>query len=265
MTQYVAAIRHTQRGPSPVVDIAALEAMPANLNTWGGYRPAPIAPGFDVVKLWQVDGVDNLGAAHNAVTMLLVGEYVGSDITVTRIYPPEPTADERLESARRVLRADYWADVRNVADDIRSAIESRDLDTEDAVAERLDEIVDGHSRVIYTGQAIEGLLYTDNESAYYDAMGQWPDDESPWFALMYYAFRADILDTLGDIADLIGAAAPDECEDCGEPLPDDHDSDKCADCEDEAEGDDERHERAHEAGSDTLVPRDDCPECQAGA
>lgn len=175
-----------------------------------------------VRALWAVDGVDTSNDAIAALMVDLSGQWLGSDITVTRIIPRPQTNEERLDAARSQLRADYWNDVRGVVDDIKRDIERRNVTTEDEVTEYIDVACDGHARVIYTGRAIEGLLYTDNEDAHTSEYDEAPLDESgniKWSALMYCAFRQDVLDTLGDIAQLLEDAAPDVCEDCGEELP----------------------------------------------
>lgn len=142
--------------------------------------------------------------------------------------------ERALDNARSVLRADYWNDVKGVVDDVKLDIERRNLTTEDEVSEYLDQACDGHQRVIYTGQAIECLLFTTNDEAYeeYGSLADLGADNSGemYTKLAYFAFRADVSDDLGDVAALLEDAAPDECEDCGDELTDDHEGDKCAEC-----------------------------------
>ncbi len=187
---------------------------------------------LSALATWQVDDVQNPAEAI-AVALTYVSDTWVSN-KVTRLIPREPTPDERLEAARRALRADYWADVRNVADNLKDEITAgRITDTEDA-DRWLDETVDGHGRVIYTAQAIEGLLYTDNESAFVDDFGEdglVRDGNVNWSVLMYAAFRADIVARLGDLDELIKEQQPDYCEDCGEQLDPDIEGDKCDPCQ----------------------------------
>lgn len=185
---------------------------------------------------WRVDGAESIEHATACVMLDAAGQYLGSDITVTRIIPRPPTADERLDAARSQLRADYWNDVRGVVDDVKLDIERRNLTTEDEVSEYIDQACDGHERVIYTGQAIECLLFTRNDDAYFDQYCDYPDttDGMQWTLLASMAFRADVSDELGNATELLEEAAPDHCEDCGDELPKDRDSDLCVACDDAA-------------------------------
>jgi hypothetical protein len=168
---------------------------------------------------------------------------VQESITITRLVPREPTADEKLENARRILRADYWSDVKLYADEIREEIASGEItDAEDAY-EHLDERVDGAYRVIYTHAAMETVMWSDHDGAYFEEFG--PEgaadgDQIEWSRLAYAAFRADILDNLGDLEDLIEELAPLRCDTCDKALlnPDedaryevnDDETPYCADC-----------------------------------
>lgn len=179
-----------------------------------------------LIALWNVTDATSPDQAIGAILALAADQYLPAPLTVTRLIPRHPTNDERIDAARRILRADYWQDVRNVADNLRDEIKAGNITSRDEADTYLDESVDGHQRVIYTAQAIEGLLYTDNESAYVDETGSPPpsqafEDNSAWSQLMYYAFRADILDTLSDIDDLLTEAAT-GCYLCGNAFtPDD--------------------------------------------
>jgi hypothetical protein len=178
-----------------------------------------------VSTAWRVDGAQLSTEAAALVLTSLAGQWVGSDITITRIIPREPTADEKLDAARSVLRADYWQDVRNVVDDLRANIERGHVTDREDAERFLDESCDGHQRVIYTGQAIECLLFSRHEDAYTDAGGEAIDvsDGSAWSTLAYYAFRADVDDAVGDLDALFTVEPEDEaeCYVCGEPFKDD--------------------------------------------
>jgi hypothetical protein len=200
---------------------------------------------------WRVDGVIGGNSARAAVLMHCAGQYLGT-ATVLQLIPRPKTHDEQLEDARRVLRADYWNDVRSVVDDVKSDISSRSLVTEDEVTEYIDQAVDGHQRVIYTYKALECLLFSDNEDAYPDQVGEMPSAESGgnWSTLAYYAFRQDVVDVLGDIDALLDAAKI-LCDDCDVELgdPDDKvivkdadgtvESTLCSDCAAERQDDKE--------------------------
>lgn len=212
------------------IDRASFERPESERSTWQGRDAFQAYP--NVATVWQIDvkGVDGFRSTAEAIAAVLnAAAGVYTPHTVTQLYPTPPDEARRLDNARAQLRADYWSDVRGVVEDIKVEISRRNLTTEDDVTEYLDETCDGHARVIYTYQAIEGLLYTDNESAYADEFGEdglVKDRAINWSALMYCALRQDVIDTLGDVEALLEEAKPDECEDCGEALP----SDKCADC-----------------------------------
>lgn len=109
------------------------------------------------------------------------------------------TKDITVDEALRVLRADYYSDIRGLALEARQAMaeglinqhlgRGRELDLSDW----LHEAIDGHHRVIYTLQAKIGLLCSDNEDAYQEEMGEpAPSVE----AQCYFAMRADVMEHL---------------------------------------------------------------------
>jgi len=218
-------------------------------DDYTGYRMVPLASREQANELpriraaWEIAGVRNFDDAMGALLASLGGKYVGSDTTITRIVPREPDADERLDAARGVLRADYWQDVANVISWLRHEISNGSITDTDAATQHIDETVDGHQRVIYTGQAIECLLFSLNEDAYQDETGDSPDmsDGSHWSQLAYYAFRADIMAEIGDLDAFVDDNRPKpfaECDDCGDDIETeadahivtDEDVTVCADC-----------------------------------
>lgn len=58
-------------------------------------------------------------------------------------------AERKLNEAERICRADYYADVRGVAEDFIDRWRDGDFKTRDEAIEWLDQGVDGHQRVIY--------------------------------------------------------------------------------------------------------------------
>lgn len=102
--------------------------------------------------------------------------------------------NEEREEALSVLRRDYWSDVRGVI----AAAREESFESLEELGEWLSETVDGHQRVIYTGLAIETLLFSDNEDSYVDVYGaELPtlDGEAlNWSAIAYFAFEADIVE-----------------------------------------------------------------------
>jgi hypothetical protein len=109
----------------------------------------------------------------------------------------DPTETE-VNDALAVLRRDYYADVRGLADAWREARDwhraNRPCEPFDA-NEALANVVEGSQRVIYTYQARIGLLCTDNADAYEEATGEKPP--SPEVAI-FYALEADVNELLGD-------------------------------------------------------------------
>jgi len=113
-----------------------------------------------------------------------------------------PTDEER-DAALRVLRQDYYDDVRACAENIRDEAVRRAKDGEsdlrDWLLEHVHETCDGHQRVIYTGLAIETLLFSDNDSAYveeYGTDGIASDGAVKWSVLAYTAFERDVMEQL---------------------------------------------------------------------
>lgn len=106
-----------------------------------------------------------------------------------------------VEAAMARLRQDYWDDVRSVADDCVTEAKERfaegDSHLREWLVERVDEICDGSRRVFMTGEAILCLLFSDNDSAMIDEMGDASgavDGGSINFAaLAFWAFRADVM------------------------------------------------------------------------
>jgi hypothetical protein len=104
-----------------------------------------------------------------------------------------------VEAARGILRKEYWDDVRDTAKAIKDAWDSKEIDDREGLIEYIDETVDGAGRVIYTGQAMDCLRYSDNDEAGIDELGASGFDWSngvPWSQLAYFAFRADIMNQL---------------------------------------------------------------------
>lgn len=111
-------------------------------------------------------------------------------------------ARRTVEDAHRILRADYYGDVRRTADCIAEWWkDNRDAGRE-SLLDYIDETIDGSSRVIYTAEAIECLRYSDNDSIGLDELGA--DgfnfrDGIPWPQLAYFAFRQDVIEQLDAI------------------------------------------------------------------
>lgn len=110
-----------------------------------------------------------------------------------------------LEEAQRVCRADYWQDVRDVADEFTKQWRDGEFEDREQAIEWLEQTVDGHGRVIMTYQAQECLLYSDNDGAYIDELGTdgvVKDGSINWSALACMAFKADILEHINQAEDI---------------------------------------------------------------
>lgn len=105
------------------------------------------------------------------------------------------------QEADRIKRAEYWSDVRGIVDDAKRAILDGELADREQLSDWLHETIDGCGRVIYTAQAMEGLVYSDNDGAYlenFGAEGAVKDGAINWSALMFAALEADVQEMIGD-------------------------------------------------------------------
>lgn len=124
----------------------------------------------------------------------------------------EPT----VEVAVRRIQKDYYDDVRRIGDDIKQQILNRDLTDEEEVREQITTEVDGSQRVIYTHEAMLGLISSDNAGVYleeFGAEGAIEGGDIQWSRLMYAAMERDVYEYLGDIDELIREAEEAEEED----------------------------------------------------
>jgi hypothetical protein len=103
-----------------------------------------------------------------------------------------PTAEE-VENALDVLRRDYLGDVERVRDEFAEVWESGDFTDRDTAVEALDQMVEGTQRVIYTREAWLCMLFSNNEGAYEDQMGEKPENVE---AGAFFAMRQDVIDDL---------------------------------------------------------------------
>ena len=108
--------------------------------------------------------------------------------------------EQCLADAQRVLREDYYRDVRSVADDLKRQLEDGDFDDREAFLDGLHETIDGHRRVIITWQAMQGVVFS-SQDAYlgieeYGADAFDLSDGIPWSQLMYPIFERDVIECL---------------------------------------------------------------------
>jgi hypothetical protein len=125
---------------------------------------------------------------------------------------PPPT-DQEIADAERVLRADYWNDVRGLASAFRGArayalSHGHPWEPDEALL----ELVEGHERVIYTHSARLGMVCTDSPDACQDATGS---DPSSVEQAMCYALLEDTRDVLGSDFNTPEDDGDSECAECG--------------------------------------------------
>lgn len=119
------------------------------------------------------------------------------------------------EEARNALRADYYSDVRELAESLAHDLQTGEISSADQLEDMLTESCDSHRRVIYTGRAIETLSYSDNDDNGIIELGQnafdWVEG-IPWSQLAFYAFMADVRERME--ADGVNFEEPFQCADC---------------------------------------------------
>jgi hypothetical protein len=128
-------------------------------------------------------------------------------------------ARKAVVNAHRVLRQDYFDDVRGVAEDLKERLAEGEFSDRDDFTQAIDEAVDGHGRIVYTGQALECLRYSENDGAYADEFGEDGIVEGGsimWSRLAYSAFRANIIERLESLGIDVNDPIPEE-EDEDEP------------------------------------------------
>lgn len=112
-------------------------------------------------------------------------------------------AEVTVERAEQVLRAAYWSDVKDTAEDVLKQAQEEfstangfDLDSaREWTEDRLWESVDGSSRVIYTREAMDTLRWSENDGytlEEWGADGVVTDGCIDWSKLAFGAFYADV-------------------------------------------------------------------------
>lgn len=94
---------------------------------------------------------------------------------------------------------DYREYITEVKSCAAAAFES--LDNLDELHDRIHEIVDGHSWIIYTARNLDVLANTDNRDAYFADMGGFPGEHVYTLAdltmpVAFWAMRADVMDQI---------------------------------------------------------------------
>lgn len=129
-----------------------------------------------------------------------------------------------FEDAISALRAEYYSDLRDIAREIKLAIEDGEIEDRDSLLERVHETCDGNQWVIYTQNAQVVLLVSSNDGAYgdeYGPEGMVSDGSIEWSRLAYAAMERDLMEQLdsegvnvnGDTpAEMLGKEEGDEDE-----------------------------------------------------
>lgn len=98
-------------------------------------------------------------------------------------------AEAMMKLAQDIIRADYYADVRGIGDEVLGEIKNGDITTKEQLDESVRHSVDGSHTVIYTYAAKLALTATDNADAYQEETGEKP--ESPEVAIAF-AMMTDV-------------------------------------------------------------------------
>lgn len=123
------------------------------------------------------------------------------------------------ESAMGVLRQEYFDDVEAIVDELVRHLEEREVTSAGELGDQLLETVDNHRRVIYTGNAIQTLLFSPNDDAALNevTLAGLSGEGIPYSELAFYALRADVEERLA--ARGIDLNAPFHCAECGTEFP----------------------------------------------
>jgi len=98
--------------------------------------------------------------------------------------------DEQVETALRVLRAEYWTSVRAMALDIVARVKSGEV-KRDAVSDAIHEDCDGSYWVIYTRANQRAVLCSDHDWTE-DAADFGEDDKATDAQRAFFCLRADV-------------------------------------------------------------------------
>ena len=109
------------------------------------------------------------------------------------------TAESLMDQAMTLMRRAYYGTIRDMAEDIKKAIENDEISDSDALRERIHEDCDGSQWVIYTFKAQQVCMASDNDGAYAEDFGDEGivrDGSINWSALAYAAMERDIYEQL---------------------------------------------------------------------
>lgn len=116
-------------------------------------------------------------------------------------YRKNAPTDSEVKEAIRILTADYYSDVRDVAESVLERMIEAGEDAE--YSDILHEEVDGTQRVIYTFQAKLGVVMSDNADAFFEEFGDegaCTKDGIAWERICFVAMERDV----GELLDAHG-------------------------------------------------------------
>lgn len=115
----------------------------------------------------------------------------------------ELSLEDAVTEAKRVIRADYYQDVAGIAQNVADAFEKGRFKTRDEFDQYLNESVKESQRVLYPGQAMLGLLASDNDDAAFDEGLEVDCSEGiDYSILMEHAMVADVIESLASNFDI---------------------------------------------------------------
>lgn len=109
--------------------------------------------------------------------------------------------DEREhDEAVRVLRAEYYQDVRDMVGNAMEEIRAGNITDREGFDEHINQSVDDSYWVIYTHANKQVIFVSDNDDAYVDEFGEAPVEggDINWAAMAFAAMQRDVYDAVDD-------------------------------------------------------------------
>jgi hypothetical protein len=102
--------------------------------------------------------------------------------------------EQQHDDAMRVLRAEYYQDVRGIAEELVNRVKDGEITDQDGFEQAIHESVDGSYWVIYTHANFQVLMCSDNHDAYMEDFSSVPaeGDSLNWAALAFAAMERDV-------------------------------------------------------------------------
>ena len=110
-------------------------------------------------------------------------------------FSADPT-EEDVRDAVAVIQRDYYADVKNLGDELIERIKDGEIPDHESFGDALHDTVDGTQRIISTWQARLGLLASSNDDAYFEELGETLecDGSVPYEKLLFFAMERDVVE-----------------------------------------------------------------------